>query len=168
MNFYQRPEWLRIRYRILRKYGFKCMICNRGKEQGAVIHVDHIKPKAHFPELAFCEENLQVLCAECNLGKSDRYADDVRPMVQVSQTIRAGKRFRFGNKPWREITREQRRRTAIFFVSRKVKNKIALAEIDGDPLKQAELMKTYLGLQRRLKSLVGVDENTVTGFWKEA
>lgn len=33
------------------------------------LHVDHIKPRAEFPELSLVKENLQVLCVDCNMGK---------------------------------------------------------------------------------------------------
>jgi 5-methylcytosine-specific restriction endonuclease McrA len=36
---------------------------------GNPLHVDHIKPRSKFPRLAIDINNLQVLCADCNLGK---------------------------------------------------------------------------------------------------
>ena len=33
------------------------------------MHVDHIKPRLRYPELALDMNNLQVLCAICNHGK---------------------------------------------------------------------------------------------------
>ncbi len=41
-------------------------------------HVDHIRPRSSHPELALEPANLQVLCAECNLGKGIRYTTDWR------------------------------------------------------------------------------------------
>ncbi len=79
MSFYERPEWQRLRFKILKKYGFKCMACNRSGNDRAVIQVDHIKPISIYPELALTESNLQVLCRECNMGKSNVYSDDLRP-----------------------------------------------------------------------------------------
>jgi hypothetical protein len=40
--------------------------------------VDHIKPIFTYPELALTENNLQVLCELCNLGKRHHFADDWR------------------------------------------------------------------------------------------
>lgn len=77
--FYERQEWKELRYRILRQYGFKCMACDRKRGEGVVLHVDHIQPISIYPELALTESNLQVLCADCNLGKSNKYTDDLRP-----------------------------------------------------------------------------------------
>ncbi|MFC6439812.1 HNH endonuclease [Bowmanella sp. JS7-9] len=34
-----------------------------------MLHVDHVKPRAKFPELALDINNLQILCETCNLGK---------------------------------------------------------------------------------------------------
>lgn len=77
-DFYKTPEWRTLRYRVLRKYGFKCGACGRTKEHGVVLHVDHIKPRSNFPELQLEESNLQILCEDCNLGKSNTYSDDLR------------------------------------------------------------------------------------------
>ena len=35
------------------------------------IHVDHIKPRSKYPELELDINNLQVLCEDCNIGKSN-------------------------------------------------------------------------------------------------
>lgn len=42
------------------------------------IHVDHIKPRSKFPELSLVQSNLQILCADCNLGKSNKDQTDWR------------------------------------------------------------------------------------------
>lgn len=67
--FYDSQPWLELRYAVLKKYGPVCMLCNRSRKDGVQIHVDHIKPRKHFPELELEFANLQVLCRECNLGK---------------------------------------------------------------------------------------------------
>ncbi len=35
------------------------------------MHVDHIKPRRKYPELALSRSNLQVLCNLCNHGKGN-------------------------------------------------------------------------------------------------
>src|SRR5262249_39926358 len=40
---------------------------------------DHIKPRSKFPELELELGNLQVLCADCNLGKRAWDQTDWRP-----------------------------------------------------------------------------------------
>jgi 5-methylcytosine-specific restriction endonuclease McrA len=79
-SFYESDAWRNLRFAALRKYGFECMACGRSKRvHGVVIHVDHIKPRSKFPELELTLSNLQVLCEDCNLGKSNLSQDDLRP-----------------------------------------------------------------------------------------
>ena len=76
-NFYKSREWLELRYRVLRKSSAKCMLCGASSRE-RILHVDHIKPISKFPELILDENNLQVLCDQCNLGKSNKFYDDWR------------------------------------------------------------------------------------------
>jgi len=79
-SFYDSHEWKKLRYRVLRKYLAECMCCGRSKKKhGIIIHVDHIKPISKYPNLKLCFENLQVLCEDCNLGKSNTDDIDWRP-----------------------------------------------------------------------------------------
>ncbi len=73
-DFYQSEEWQELRVLTLRKYGRICMLC-RAKD--TELHVDHIKPKSKYPHLALDPDNLQVLCRQCNLGKSDKFNWDL-------------------------------------------------------------------------------------------
>ena len=73
--FYKSREWEALRYRAIRKYGNKCACCNA---EGVVIHMDHIKPRSKFPELALDIHNLQPLCGPCNRGKSNIDSTDWR------------------------------------------------------------------------------------------
>jgi len=59
----------KLRYLALKTYGNKCACCGAGPE--AQLHVDHIKPKSRYPELAMSLHNLQILCKACNEGKSN-------------------------------------------------------------------------------------------------
>ena len=61
----------RLRFDVMRRDGFRCKYCGRTEADGVKLHVDHIKPvsKGGKTELS----NLQTLCDECNLGKSDFY-----------------------------------------------------------------------------------------------
>lgn len=78
IQFYQSREWLELRYKALVKYGAACQLCGACRETGAVIHVDHIKPRSKYPDLELCLDNLQILCQECNLGKSNKDETDWR------------------------------------------------------------------------------------------
>lgn len=77
-EFYDGPEWRRVRYEALRIHGAKCQCCGVTRRAGAVIHVDHILPRSRHPELALDVSNLQVLCADCNLGKAAHDSTDWR------------------------------------------------------------------------------------------
>ena len=54
------------------------MVCKRSD---VPIHVDHIKPRSTHPELALDPNNLQVMCDDCNLGKSNTDQIDWRDSV---------------------------------------------------------------------------------------
>lgn len=78
VDFYYSDAWRELRYKILRKFGFKCLSCGM-KPPEVVLHVDHIKPRSKFPELELESDNLQVLCEACNMGKKHHFEDDLRP-----------------------------------------------------------------------------------------
>lgn len=71
VSFYQSMRWLKLRSKAFELYGNKCSCCGSSPENGAMLHVDHIKPKSLYPELALDIENLQILCERCNIGKSN-------------------------------------------------------------------------------------------------
>ncbi|MDE2096550.1 MAG: HNH endonuclease [Patescibacteria group bacterium] len=77
LAFYASDAWLRLRYAAIAKYGRKCMACGSTDK----IHVDHIKPRSRFPELELELSNLQILCHDCNMGKSNVDYTDWRPGV---------------------------------------------------------------------------------------
>lgn len=60
-----------LRYDVMKRDGFKCVICGASAQDGARLHVDHIFPvsKGGKTELS----NLRTLCDRCNLGKSAKY-----------------------------------------------------------------------------------------------
>ena len=62
---------LRLRYKVLKRDNFKCVICGRSpaKDQNIELHVDHIIPYSKGGETVI--ENLRTLCSDCNLGKSN-------------------------------------------------------------------------------------------------
>lgn len=82
--FLRTRDWQELRYKTLRRYGFKCMACYA---TGVELHVDHIKPRSKYPELALSAENLQVLCRDCNLGKGNKFEDDLRPNTLTSSNL---------------------------------------------------------------------------------
>lgn len=72
-------EWRKLRMQALKKYGPKCMCCGATPATGAVMNVDHIKPRKKHPELALDINNLQILCHDCNHGKGNWDQTDWRP-----------------------------------------------------------------------------------------
>jgi hypothetical protein len=68
-------EWRQLRFSALRKYGPRCQCCGATPADGAVMNVDHIKPRRNFPDLALDIDNLQILCGDCNHGKGNLVAD---------------------------------------------------------------------------------------------
>ncbi len=77
-SFYESDAWRTLRFKVLREFKYTCLACGR-KPPDVEIHVDHIKPRSKYPELELDQNNLQLLCKDCNLGKSNRYEDDLRP-----------------------------------------------------------------------------------------
>jgi 5-methylcytosine-specific restriction endonuclease McrA len=69
--FLESFEWRKLRMQALIMHGRKCMCCGATPMTGAVMNVDHIKPRKLFPDLALEINNLQVLCHECNHGKGN-------------------------------------------------------------------------------------------------
>jgi 5-methylcytosine-specific restriction endonuclease McrA len=78
-DFYWSDEWRALRYRRLKDSDGCCCLCGRSRRaHGIVLHVDHIKPRSKHPEIELVFENTQVLCEDCNLGKSNRCDRDWR------------------------------------------------------------------------------------------
>jgi 5-methylcytosine-specific restriction endonuclease McrA len=58
-----------LRKEVFKRDGYKCVECGARRDDGATLHVDHKIPvsKGGTDEL----DNLQTLCSDCNLNKSD-------------------------------------------------------------------------------------------------
>lgn len=75
-DFYKSQAWKQLRYRAIKEMGNVCMGCGASPRTGAVIQVDHIKPRSLYIELSLDIDNLQILCRDCNEGKSNKDATD--------------------------------------------------------------------------------------------
>ncbi|MFY9728550.1 MAG: HNH endonuclease [Bryobacteraceae bacterium] len=66
-----RAPSLRLRFKVFQRDRFACRACGRSPatESGVVLQVDHIVPYSGPGETTL--DNLQTLCGQCNLGKSD-------------------------------------------------------------------------------------------------
>lgn len=62
---------LGLRFQVLKRDSFKCCICGRSPSTigGLELQVDHIIPWSKGGETTI--DNLQTLCSDCNLGKSN-------------------------------------------------------------------------------------------------
>lgn len=77
--FYASREWRAVRFDALKRSNGCCALCGRSpRHHAVVIHVDHIKPRSLRPDLELTLSNLQPLCDDCNLGKSNRDDTDWR------------------------------------------------------------------------------------------
>jgi len=63
---------LKLRLDVLGRDNFRCIYCGRSPatEVGVILHIDHIVPFSKGGKSTL--DNLQILCSDCNLGKSDR------------------------------------------------------------------------------------------------
>ena len=76
--FYSSKAWRDLRYKVLKHYEATCMCCGASKETGSQIHIDHILPRSKFPDIALDFNNMQCLCADCNIAKSNTDFTDWR------------------------------------------------------------------------------------------
>lgn len=89
-GFYNSREWRSVRFEALKLSNGCCTLCGRSNRQhGVILHVDHIKPKSKYPDLSLTLSNLQVLCEDCNLGKSNRDDTDWRTATDVDRALDA-------------------------------------------------------------------------------
>lgn len=64
---------LAYRYAVLKRDNSRCVACGRGVNDGVTLHIDH---KIPFSLGGLTElDNLQTLCSECNISKSNRFID---------------------------------------------------------------------------------------------
>lgn len=88
--FYKSWRWKELRLIALDVCGRRCVCCGAtpAPSNKVVLHVDHIKPLRSNPSLALDLSNLQVLCEDCNQGKSWFNTNDYRTDSQKSSMSR--------------------------------------------------------------------------------
>jgi hypothetical protein len=66
---------LGLRFRVLRRDRFKCVLCGDHPARNAkcVLHLDHLVPWSRGGKTR--EDNLRTLCETCNVGRGNRFAD---------------------------------------------------------------------------------------------
>jgi 5-methylcytosine-specific restriction endonuclease McrA len=60
-----------LRFEILKRDNYRCQMCGVTAKDGAALEIDHITPVAKGG--GNNADNLQVLCRDCNAGKSDSW-----------------------------------------------------------------------------------------------
>lgn len=60
----------KLRYEILERDNYRCVLCGRSADDGVILHIDHIIPISKGGKTV--PENLRTLCSDCNLGKRDK------------------------------------------------------------------------------------------------
>ena len=86
-RFRRSQAWRRLRYRILAANAnshadgkARCTLCNRtAAEAGCALHVDHRECVSKCWARRLDPTNLRVLCADCNVGRSNRPLEGVAP-----------------------------------------------------------------------------------------
>ncbi len=76
-NFHTSKRWRELRAFFISKNDKICCCCGIDVD-GQTLHVDHIKPKSKYPDLALDENNLQILCRKCNFAKNTHHETDYR------------------------------------------------------------------------------------------
>lgn len=77
-EFYGSKKWRELRFVALRMAKGRCSLCGAKASDGVQLHVDHIKPRSKYPQFQFDLDNLQILCEDCNIGKSNFDETDFR------------------------------------------------------------------------------------------
>lgn len=67
-EFYNSSAWRRLRYLVLETHDKVCVLCGSNSN----LHVDHIVPRSIDPSKALDIKNMQILCKDCNIGKSNK------------------------------------------------------------------------------------------------
>lgn len=83
-EFLSTYAWRNLRIKAINLYGRKCMCCGDTPDNGAVMNVDHIKPRIRYPDLALDIRWLQILCGACNHGKGNELETDYRSPEQIA------------------------------------------------------------------------------------
>jgi 5-methylcytosine-specific restriction endonuclease McrA len=69
--FYKSPEYRKLRYEVLAEQNGTCQLCGRTRKDGCIMHLDHIVPISKDWTKRLDKDNMQILCEDCNLGKSN-------------------------------------------------------------------------------------------------
>jgi len=65
-----------MRWQVFQRDDWKCVSCGRSSHDNVILNMDHILPRSKGGPDSI--DNLQTLCWECNIGKSNRDDTDLR------------------------------------------------------------------------------------------
>lgn len=72
-SFYSSRRWIRFRAWFLSQpENALCVACLKAGKTTAATDVDHIQPRADYPDLAWESSNCQGLCKGCHTRKSNK------------------------------------------------------------------------------------------------
>ena len=71
-----------LRYDILSRDNFQCVICGASSRQGVHLHVDHIVPISKGGKSI--PSNLRTLCERCNIGKSNKIEVNTKQELELN------------------------------------------------------------------------------------
>lgn len=74
-----------LRYDIMQRDNFTCVICGASARLGARLHVDHIVPISKGGKSI--PSNLRTLCERCNIGKSDKIEFDMSTEASTTPNL---------------------------------------------------------------------------------
>lgn len=64
---------------------YTCKVCGLRDEE--IMAVDHIKPKSIYPELAREIKNLQTLCPNCHVRKTNKEKNEIITFKKINKKI---------------------------------------------------------------------------------
>ncbi len=70
--WYSKPEWRRLRWRVLVRDLFTCRMCGRLEPESRNLVADHVRPHRGDAGLFWDEGNVQTLCKTCHDGAKQR------------------------------------------------------------------------------------------------
>lgn len=81
-----RDPSLRLKFKVMRRDSFRCVHCGRSpaKDPTVELHVDHKEPWSGNGVTTL--DNLQTLCSDCNLGKSNLSESEANQASEIVKT----------------------------------------------------------------------------------
>jgi hypothetical protein len=93
-EFFHSQEWLEMKEIIHKRDLYTCQLCGADCKYDRKPHVDHIEPLTRNWENRLNPENLQVLCDDCNILKTNndspyilRLKEQLKPLIKLKERI---------------------------------------------------------------------------------